>query len=158
MSWESIIDESLVELDSFLQEGNWFGRENEIINLFAHRFLIKRIKVGPLIDPSQIGVEVAVKQVPQVGKKKLVRKDLVLWGEPLQTVWGSGRILNDPAVILEWKINEIKKCAVDIEWLLAYTKLHPQVLGYSICVFMNDKKDIWFRKIKRGEVVSVLEK
>jgi len=158
MTWESIIDESLRDLNSFLQEGDWFGRENEIINLFAHRFLIKRMNVGPLIDLSQIGIEVAVKQVPLANKKKLVRKDLVLWSDPLQTVWGSGRVANDPAVILEWKINKISKCAPDIEWLLAYTKLHPQVLGYSICVFMKDKKDIWFIKIKRGKVISVSEK
>src|SRR4030042_4395548 len=109
MTWESIIDESLKELNSFLQEGDWFGRENEIINLFAHRFLIKRINVGPLIDLSQIGIEVAVKQVPLANKKKLVRKDLWLWKDPLQTVWGSGRVVNDPAVILEWKINKISK-------------------------------------------------
>ena len=158
MSWESIIDESLKRLNTFLQKGNWFGRENEIINLFAHHFLIEQMNRGPLLALSQIGIEVAVRQVPQAGKKKLVRKDLVLWRDPLQTVWESGRAVNNPAVILEWKTNNTKRCDVDIEWLLAYTRLHPQVLGYSLCVFMKGKKDIWCRKIRRGKVISVSEK
>jgi hypothetical protein len=149
--WELIIEESLFELGTFLAEGNWYGRENEVINLFAHRFLMRRSGAGPLVDSSQIGIEVAVGQIPKAGGKRLVRKDLVLWNEPLETAWGTGLILNSPAVILEWKTDNIAKCNADIEWLQAYTKMNPRVLGYSICAFIKNKKGIWFRKIVKGK-------
>ena len=125
---------------------------DEIINLFAHRFLLTRLNNRLLIDLSQIGIEVAVKQIPKAGGKKLVRKDLVIWNYPLETVWGTGAALNSPAAILEWKTEKIAKCAMDIDWLQAYTEIYPNVLGYSICAFIGDKRGIWFRKVTKGQV------
>lgn len=118
VAWEQIIEESLSNLASFLAEGTWYGRENEVVNLFAHHFLMRHLGKGPLLDPSQIGIEVAVRQIPKVGGKKLVRKDLVLWNNLLETVWEDGAIKNVPAVILEWKTGKIGKCDADIKWLL----------------------------------------
>ena len=105
-----------------------------------------------LIDPSQIGIEVAVKQISKAGGKKLVRKDLVLWNHPLETVWGTGATLNSPAAILEWKTEKIAKCTADIDWLQAYTEIYPNVLGYSICAFIGNKRGIWLRKVTKGQV------
>jgi hypothetical protein len=150
--WESSIEDSLKELSAFLADSNWFGRENEIINLFAHRFLLAQLNKGPLTDLSQIGIEVAVKQLPRARGKKLVRKDLVLWNHPLETVWADGTAFNSPAAILEWKTGKITYCETDISWLQAYTQIYPQVLGYSICAFIGDKRGIWYRKIKKGHV------
>lgn len=40
------------------------GRENEAVNIFAHRFLAARISAsGPLRSLRQVGIEVAVPQV-----------------------------------------------------------------------------------------------
>lgn len=93
-------------------------------------------------------------QIPKAKGKKLVRKDLVLWNNPLQTVWENGTAINSPAVILEWKTGKKTKCTVDIEWLQAYTKKCRHVLGYSICVFMKKKRGILFRKIVKGKIVK----
>ena len=69
-----------MDLDNFLRHSDWFGRENEIINLFAHKFLAMRLGQTPLMSLTQIGIEVAVKQIHDRNKgKKFVRKDLVLW-------------------------------------------------------------------------------
>ena len=150
--WERIIDGSLYSLSDFLTEGTWYGRENEVVNLFAHRFLLKTLGKGPLNDPSQIGIEVAVKQIPKVGGKKLVRKDLVLWDRPRETVWEGRAARNSPAVIMEWKTGRIAKCDADIKWLLRYTKLYPHILGYSVCAFIENNRGIRFRKIVNGQI------
>jgi hypothetical protein len=150
--WERIIDGSLQSLGAFLAEGTWYGRENEVVNLFAHHFLMRHLGKGPFIDPSQIGIEVAVQQIPRVGGKRLVRKDLVLWNGPLETVWVDGAIKNSPAVILEWKTGDIGKCDVDIKWLKTHTQIYPHILGYSVCALIKDKRGIWFRKILKGKV------
>ena len=150
VQWESIIEGSLKGLSCFLKESDWYGRENEIINLYAHRFVLENIKKGPLIDPTQIGIEVAVKQLQRCGGKKLVRKDLVLWNHPLETVWGSSTARNFPAAILEWKTEKIPECKVNIDWLKAYTRIYPQVLGYSVCAFIRARRGIWYRKIVNG--------
>ena len=156
MTWESTIEDSLNNLSCFLNESVWFGRENEIINIFAHRFLLAQLNKGPLTDLSQIGIEVAVRQIQKPGGKKLVRKDLVLWNHPLDTVWVNRAAVNSPAAILEWKTGKIAKCEADISWLLAYTAVFPQVLGYSICACTGERRGIWFRKIKKGHVGRTL--
>lgn len=150
--WERIIDGSLRSLGAFLAEGTWYGRENEVINLFAHRFLMETLGKGPLKDPSQIGIEVAVRQIPREGAKELVRKDLVLWNRQLETVWESGVAKNIPAAILEWKTGKAAKCDADIKWLLDFTRIYPDVLAYSICAFIGKKGGISFKKIIRGRV------
>ena len=149
-SWERIIEESLNSLGSFLAESTWCGRENEVVNLFAHHFLMRHLGKGPFMDPSQIGIEVAVQQIPRAGGKKLVRKDLVLWNRPLETVWKDDAIKNLPAVILEWKTGKATRCDADIEWLLEYTKTYPDVHGYSVCAFLKDMRGVRFRKVSRG--------
>ena len=150
--WDQIIEDSLNELSCFLNSNRWRGRENEVVNLFAHRFLWSHLGEGPFVDPSQIGIEVAVGQIPKAGAKKLVRKDLVLWNKPLETVWGTEKVFNAPAVILEWKANRIAKCATDIEWLQAFTRLNPEVLGYSVCAFLEQERGISFTRVAKGKV------
>ena len=36
-----IIETALNDLNDYLKDSNWFGRENEVVNLFAHTFLQK---------------------------------------------------------------------------------------------------------------------
>lgn len=148
--WHQIVEDSLNELGYFLNSNNWRGRENEVVNLFAHRFLWSHLGEGPFIDPSQIGIEVAVKQIPSAGCKKLVRKDLILWNKPLETVWRTEKGFNAPAVVMEWKADRIARCATDIKWLQAFTHSNPEVLGYSVCAFLKQERRISFSRIAKG--------
>lgn len=143
-----IVEEELKALGLFLQNSNWYGRENELVNLFAHSFLAKSIQV------SQIGIEVAVKQIPTVTSKALVRKDLVIWESPNETVWIDGKPFNDPAVIVEFKTNQLRKCNQDIEWLASYTRLYPHVTGFSVCGYVKDARQVIFSRVEKGEVFS----
>jgi len=150
-----IIETTLNELNDYLKESNWYGRENEVVNLFAHSFLSKYVGKNNFISISQIGIEVAVKQLPSLSGKKLVRKDLVIWGQERQTVWNNNlEPINDPIAILEWKVNSISKCNNDIEWLKKFTKNYPKVAGYSICAFINDNRGVNYKKIINGEIVT----
>lgn len=75
-----IIETALKELDAYLKKTDWYGRENEVVNLFAHSFLAKHV------DMSRVGIEVSVKQLSGPGRKALVRKDLVIWRKAKGTV------------------------------------------------------------------------
>jgi hypothetical protein len=134
MIWQIIIERSLHGLDKFLKESDWKGRENEVVNLFAHGFLAREVKdEGPLTSLSQVAIEVAVPQVTG-SYKKYVRKDLVIWPRPLMTAWSEDSL---PAVIMEWKRDAPSACAQDIEWLSVFTGRHPQTLGVSVCALLS---------------------
>lgn len=146
---EKLIEDKLRELDVFLKQEEWYGREAEVVNLFCNSFLSKSIPI------SRIGIEVSVKQISGSNRKKLVRKDLVIWEKENQTVWDSkGNVVNNPQVIIEWKVNSLSKCQVDIEWLKEYTKIYPNITGYSVCAFIKKSRKIKFFKIRNGEVVK----
>lgn len=154
MTWEILIEKSLMELDYFLRNSDWFGRENEIINLFAHKFLTRYSGKPPLKSLTQIGIEVSVKQIQDTNNgKKFVRKDLVLWSEEDQTVWSKNKsTYNMPAAIIEWKINNESSCEYDIDWLSEYTSENTSCVGYSVCVHTNRNKHIVFVKVKEGQI------
>jgi len=97
-----IIEAAFRDLDEFLKGTNWHGRENEVVNLYAHRFLHEYIRPdSEFRSLRQIGIEVAVLQIAN-RRKKYVRKDLVIWPEDDMTVWSVGAT---PAAIIEWKRN-----------------------------------------------------
>lgn len=144
----SQIEGALHDLGQFLRSSSWYGRENELVNLFAHSFLIER---G--VHASRIGIEVAVKQLERTGGKALVRKDLVLWNNPQETVWTDGVASNDPAAVIEFKVNDNRKCRGDVEWLCGYTKLYPSVVGYSVCGFMSGLRGVSYSRIANGLLV-----
>jgi hypothetical protein len=130
MAWLQIIQSAVSQLDQFLKTTSWHGRENEVVNLFAHRFLAQQISAtGPLRSLRQVGIEVAVRQVTGSGKQ-YVRKDLVIWPVEDMTAWiGNGT----PSVILEWKVNKPELCCVDVDWLNHFCAAYPDTLGISIC-------------------------
>lgn len=153
---EEIIEMAINELGTYLKESNWYGRENEVVNLFAHKFLAKHVGSSKFTSLSQIGIEVAVQQLPSSNGKKLVRKDLVIWEKENQTVWNTNREpVNNPLAVIEWKVNSISHCEGDIKWLKKFTKKHPKVTGYSVCAFVKKKRGISYKKIKNGEIVNV---
>jgi hypothetical protein len=66
---DAIIEQSL---RSFYQDicSDWGGRENEMVNLYAHGHLAKHVKPNTILsDLSQSGVEVAVQQLPKASPK-----------------------------------------------------------------------------------------
>lgn len=144
--WADRIEHHLHDLGAFLKNSAWFGRENELVNLFAHSFLTLSIGI------SQIGIEVAVRQLARGTGKALVRKDLVVWNEVNQTVWNCGVPINTPAAILEFKTNDQRKCATDVEWLRQYTGIFPSVMGYSVCGFLGKRRGLVFQRVRRGLV------
>lgn len=136
-------------MDIFLKEDRWYGRENESICLFVLKYLAPKFP-----DPTQIGIESAVQQLPG-SVKKLVRKDLVIWSRPEQTVWDDrGNICNFPLSIIEWKTENPRKCQRDIHWLSEYTKLYPAIIGYSVCVKIKSGRGLSFKKIMNGRIIQ----
>ena len=156
MLLDKIIEESMIQMSDFLSSSNWFGRENEVVNLFAHKFLLQNFDGSILQHPTQIGIEVAVKQIDSSSprSKALVRKDLVIWPTEYQTVWNeTGQPSNVPLAVIEWKVNDIQKCKYDIEWLFKFTKEYPSVLGYSACAFVKNRRIVTFKRIKNGKSI-----
>lgn len=134
MKWLAVIKEAVAEFDVFLKDSDWHGRENEIVNLFAHRFLANQISPrGPLRSLRQVGIEVAVRQVAG-SKKDFVRKDLVIWPAEDMTVWiGKGV----PCVVMEWKRDDSNKCGKDVGWLRNFCSKYPDTLGVSVCAQLS---------------------
>lgn len=139
-----IIESKLLDLAGFLKGSQWFGRENELVNLFAHSFLAQEI------EQSRIGIEVAVKQLPKGGAKTLVRKDLVIWRSPNETVWINGVPSNDPVAVVEFKVNDRRLCTGDVAWLRNFTSRHPAVVGFSVCGFIRKERGIAFTRVANG--------
>ncbi len=145
--WQTIAERSLVRLDEFLKESSWCGRENEVVNLFAHHFLVSEVTShGPLRSISQISIEVAVPQVT-TSRKRYVRKDLVIWPQPLMTAWPEGSF---PAIIMEWKRDDPSACTSDIEWLSLFTARYPQTLGVAVCAFISGVRGVEWTIVKEG--------
>jgi hypothetical protein len=151
---DKIIEMALKDLSEFLEKTNWYGRENEVVNLFAHRFLTKYIGKELLLSLDQIGIEVAVKQLPSEKGKELVRKDLVIWKCGDTSVWNENReIANDPLAIIEWKVNNISRCEYDISWLQEYSKIYPNILSYSVCAFIKENRRVEYSKVNGGSIL-----
>lgn len=142
--WPAVIEPALHEMDAFLRSSDWRGRENEAVNLFAHRFLAARVsETGPLRSLRQVGIEVAVPQVVG-GKKRYVRKDLVIWPEEDMTAWAGEGI---PAVVIEWKRGGPERCAADVAWLRAFCCRYPGVIGYSACAMLAGVRGCVFTRV-----------
>jgi len=155
-NWADPIDAALLGLGRFLRSSDWHGRENELVNLFAHSFLAGSRGPTGAIHAAQLGIEVAVKQLDLPGAKNVVRKDLVLWNKPNETVWVKGAATNVPAAVVEFKVNDNRKCTPDLEWLTAYTSLYPSVLGYSVCGFIEERRGVSFVRISKGTKSAAL--
>ena len=137
------IENSLKEFSAFIRDCEWRGKENDFVNLFAHRFLAKRVRP---ID--RIGIEVAVPQLSGSGRKQAVRKDLVIWKRSGHTTWGTDwRAKAVPQAILEWKVKRGPSAkpiisARDREWLKAFKSNHRGFTGVCITVAYGNKTDL----------------
>jgi len=145
--WQALIETQLQALDQFLKQSTWYGRENELVNLFAHEFLPRAVSDScPLKSLTQIGIEVAVRQVTG-SCKRFVRKDLVLWPFPQMTAWPDG---SPPAAIIEWKRGTTAGHPRDIKWLALYTGQYPQTVGVAVCVALDGKRQVNWTVIREG--------
>lgn len=134
----------VTSLQSFLSQAvarRWQGREREAVSLFAFGEFLAAAK--PLVgDPRQIGVEVAVPQVPARGEaaKTFVNKDLVVWPAPYDSAFTGA----SPLVVMEWKVDaEVKSRRVTApefleteRWLEEFTLLpgNERTSGYAVHV------------------------
>lgn len=142
--WPFVIESAFRDMDTFLRASEWRGRENEVVNLFAHRFLAAQVSSdGPLRSIRQIGIEVAVPQITGSGKQ-YVRKDLVIWPNEDMTVFVGDGI---PAAIIEWKVNDPRECGRDAAWLRLFTDTYPAVVGYTACATLVGVRGCVFARV-----------
>lgn len=139
---DSIIKDSLTKFYSFISLNHWYGREREAISLYVTGFLIKMCKERSfLYDPRQIGIEVAVPQIPSPNSKPQVNKDLVIWPEPAMVCWNADRKpVNHPICIMEWKANQKDKSVHDISWLRQYSSNKQNMVCYGVNLNIEAKR------------------
>lgn len=148
--WSALIETCLGRLTDFVKSTTWFGRENEVVNLFAHRFLPAVMSPeSPLSSLEQIGIEVAVAQV-MPSRKQLVRKDLVLWSDASHNPWHPTN--PPPAVVVEWKTERSQPSRNDIDWLCRFTERFPTTIGYAVSVRLKTEREVSWKKIEAGKV------
>lgn len=134
-----IIERSLERFLAYVRERRWYGRENEAASLYAFGFLQRECTPdGPLVDPTQIGIEVGAAPAPAKGANAHVRKDLVIWPQPAMNRWfpESARP-NRPIAIVEWKVRRPGARAPrgsdhDTDWLTAHSAADAHCIAYSV--------------------------
>lgn len=146
----------------------WCGRENEAVNLYALGHLAKHVRPGTILsDLTQIGIEVAVRQLPLEkfkGKERTVRKDLVIWPTAGMTLWKANVPHNEPLAVMEWKVNHFSTRlhagnrrihGDDVQWLRS-TSLRSGMadfVGYAVLVEnTRDPKTLRCVRIQAGAV------
>jgi hypothetical protein len=143
MSLSAIINAALKEMELQLRKSDWRGKENDCVNLFAHRFLAKRVR-----PTDRIGIEVAVPQLSGRVRKQAVRKDLVIWKHSGETTWGADwKAKAVPQAILEWKVKRGPTAkptisARDRAWLKAFKSKHRGFTGVCVTVAYGNKTDL----------------
>ena len=143
MELQAHIENALKGFSSFLEQAGWRGKENDCVNLFAHRFLAKRIR-----SVDRIGIEVAVPQLIGKRRKQAVRKDLVIWKRGGQTTWDKNwKAKAVPQAILEWKVKRgpCAKAAIsarDRAWLAGFKRKHRGFVGVCVTVAYGKKTEV----------------
>ena len=137
---DALLKEAFQELEAWLLDTAWRGKEHDCVNVFAHKFLAKRVKPdGPLFDLTQVGIEVGVPQPHGRGKRPSARKDLVIWAQPGTVAWDADwKAVNVPAAIIEWKAPRKSRVPridpSDQRWLRIYAEHYPDFVGYCATV------------------------
>lgn len=138
-----------VELDQILQraftafhagfEGViWRGKERDYVNRFVMGYLVPECSPGRLLGhPTQLGIEVPVKQPSGIGEKRTAPKDLVIWPQPFMSCWsGDWDPVHAPLAVVEWKAQRPAASKPDPQgdrkWLQAFTAENPTSLGYAV--------------------------
>lgn len=159
---KAVVASALRSFETWLLASSWRGKENDCVNLFAHRFLADHVAPDSLLrDLTQIGIEIGVPQPEGLGIKAAVRKDLVIWAAPAMTAWSTGWIAeNYPLAIIEWKVRRKKTSAPilslhDVQWLASYSSLRPDFTGFSVTVdFTSDCRRVASALVSDGQIAE----
>jgi hypothetical protein len=160
---DSIVGQSL---RSFYSEicslPDWRGREREMVSLFALGHLAQHCNPNGPMRLTQMGIEVAVPQLPGDRKTRDVCKDLVVWPEDKMTCWNAdGKICHEPMAVMEWKVNYASNRPThaknrrdhlrDIQWLRDTSNrlAERDFVGYA--VFIENTKELTCTRICRGK-------
>ncbi len=139
---------------AFIQEieaSKWQGKERELVSHFAFSQLVKNVGCCPdLYDTAQIAIEVRVKQVPG-GSKANVCKDMMIWPKPGQTFMNTAAV---PLCIIEWKHRLKEPFPYDVEWLMDYTRQHPDCFGVALTVENEARYRLRATLVEKGKVTA----
>jgi hypothetical protein len=134
---DRLVRETFTGFSDDLDRCQWWGKEHDFVNRYAHGFLVPRCSPrSPLKHATQIGIEVGVAQ-PKRFLRKAARKDLVIWPKPWMSCWDeSWEPTNHPIAVLEWKVRlnsaNLRCDRHDEAWLTAFARSHPDFVGYSV--------------------------
>ena len=140
-----------------------------MVSLYVFGHLLKDCRAdGILREPTQVGIEVAVPQLENDGehpnRRKVVRKDVVIWNDPNMTAWSAdGLIGHQPIAVMEWKVihrfNQrsrgatIRGHASDKNWLEKKSSLLPDFVGYAVLVERTGARNqLVCARVWRGEI------
>ncbi|MEW5980145.1 MAG: hypothetical protein AB1898_30490 [Acidobacteriota bacterium] len=158
-----IIERSLARFITYVRENTWYGRENEAVSLYAFGFLQRECAAsGPLVDPTQIGIEVGAASTSRKGRNARIRKDLVIWPQPAMNCWFPRHVSsNKPLAILEWKVcrpdaRTPRGAEHDFAWLTAHTASDPECIAYSVEMNLaTEVPSLVVRRFHAGESTRV---
>jgi hypothetical protein len=151
---DPVIRQSLKSLVEEVFDGAWFGREREVVSLYAFGHLQQHFREGHVLnDPTQIVLEAAVPQVAAPGRKRLVCKDLVIWPRALMTCWNEEQEpVQRPLAIVEWKVNATSVSRTDVNWLCAFSRWQEDFVGYAVCLDLEQRRfKLSSTRVYRGE-------
>lgn len=157
---DRLIEDALVDFNGWFKDAEWVGKEHDAVNLFAMGFLAKGVRPGAAIyDLRQIRIESPVPQLVDHRAKPAVGKDLVIWKDPLATIWDTDyNIVNAPWVIVEWKFKRKGRKPnwfddYDTKWLMGFTKQNPGTFAYLVQLYAGKEgREVLWAKVKDGEV------
>ena len=138
---DDVVTRALRSFAEELEASGWQGREREAISYFAFGHLVPLCQPeSVLVDPTQIGIEVAVPQLPGEERKAQVCKDLVIWPRPRMTCWDdASQPTVAPLAILEWKVGRPEVYSADVDWLCAFTAAWPGTIGYAVALNLQHR-------------------
>ena len=114
---DEVVRQSLIQFTEEVFRRGWYGLEREAVSLYAFGFLVPQCKPDSFLhDPTQIGIEVRVRQLDEPNRKRRVTKDLIIWPEPWMNCWDDQKEPTQyPAAIVEWKVNERQVYEGDVD-------------------------------------------
>lgn len=150
-------EDSLLEFSDWYIESDWLGKERDCVNMFALNFLAKEVHPDAAISElGQIRIEAPVPQ-PSGFNKVTAAKDLVIWGNSLDTAWDRDwNAVKSPRAVLEWKMKRTGKPPTafdnhDIDWLSGFTKEFQDTFGYLIRVYDGPHgREVDWAKVRDG--------
>jgi hypothetical protein len=149
----------------------WHGREREMVSLFCFGHLISHCRTGGLLfDRGQVGIEVAVRQLPADVLEKLrcksdVCKDVVIWPKPKMTVWDNDlKPRREPLSVMEWKVvnrlddkrqqtTKLAEHESDKQWLRETSRRSSEFTGYAVLVnSKTEPRTLICSSVRSGEI------